>query len=163
MEATADGRRMTPVVRLAADDEAGAVADVWLRSRKASVPAIPPPVHTDDAVRQWFAAVVLASREVWVVEADGLAAIMVLDAGSIDQLYVDPDWTGRSFGSLLVDQAKHRHPAGLDLWTFQSNHAARRFYERHGFVAVEMTDGANEEGAPDVRYQWTGRGRRDEA
>ena len=40
------------------------------------------------------------------------------------------------------------------LWTFQSNHGARRFYERHGFVAVQHTDGDNEEGAPDVRYEW---------
>ena len=32
-------------------------------------------------------------------------------------------------------------------------HAAR-FYERHGFAALETTDGANEEGAPDVHYRW---------
>jgi hypothetical protein len=32
---------------------------------------------------------------------------------------------------------------------------ARRFYERHGFVAVEHTDGAgNEEREPDVRFLW---------
>jgi hypothetical protein len=31
---------------------------------------------------------------------------------------------------------------------------ARRFYERHGFVAEATTDGDNEEGAPDVRYRW---------
>jgi hypothetical protein len=30
-----------------------------------------------------------------------------------------------------------------------------RFYQRHGFVPVERTDGAgNEEREPDVRYQW---------
>jgi hypothetical protein len=41
------------------------------------------------------------------------------------------------------------------LWTFQTNTGARRFYERHGFVAVDETDGsANEERAPDVRYAW---------
>ena len=42
---------------------------------------------------------------------------------------------------------------------FQKNEGARRFYERHGFTAVEWTDGDNEEGAPDVRYRWTPGGR----
>ncbi|MBA3264774.1 MAG: hypothetical protein H0T14_00160 [Nocardioidaceae bacterium] len=32
---------------------------------------------------------------------------------------------------------------------------ARRFYERLGFVAVQWTDGDNEERALDVRYEWT--------
>jgi hypothetical protein len=47
-------------------------------------------------------------------------------------------------------------PEGLQLWTFQSNVRAHKFYERHGFIAVETTDGSgNEEQAPDVRYVWT--------
>ncbi len=134
-----------------------AVADVWLRSRHASIPAIPAPVHTDDEVREWFATVVLPDREVWVVEADGsVVAMMVLENEWVGQLYVDPTWTGQGVGSLLVDLAKDVRPAGLDLWAFQSNVGALRFYERHGFVAIETTDDANEEGAPDVHYRWTG-------
>jgi hypothetical protein len=32
-----------------------------------------------------------------------------------------------------------------------------RFYERHGFVEAERTDGRrNEERAPDIRYVWDG-------
>ena len=42
----------------------------------------------------------------------------------------------------------------MQLWAFQSNTGALRFYERHGFVAVEETDGDNEERAPDVRMVW---------
>jgi hypothetical protein len=38
-------------------------------------------------------------------------------------------------------------PEHLDLWAFQSNTAARRFYERRGFVSVDTTDGENEERA----------------
>ncbi len=92
-------------VRRAVPADAEAAADVWLRSRHASVAVIPAPVHTDDDdVRDWFTTVVLPSRE---------------------------------------------------LWTFQTNLPARRFYERHGFIAVRWTDGAsNEERAPDVRYVW---------
>jgi ribosomal protein S18 acetylase RimI-like enzyme len=46
-------------------------------------------------------------------------------------------------------------PDGLQLWVFQKNVGARRFYERHGFRLVELTDGAgNEENEPDARYEW---------
>lgn len=141
--------------RRARHDEAPAVAEVWLRSRHASIPAIPPPVHPDDEVREWFASVVLPNREVWVIELEGgLVAMMVLLDEWVDALYMDPDWTGRGLGSMLVDVAKEQRPDGLDLWAFQSNVGALRFYERHGFVAIETTDGANEEGAPDVHYHW---------
>jgi GNAT superfamily N-acetyltransferase len=146
------------VLRRADPSEAIAVADVWLRSRHASVPAIPAPVHTDAEVRGWFREVVLPDREVWVVvgpESD-LAGMLSMEPGWIDQLHVDPPWFGHGLGSVLVERAKVRQPGGLDLWTFASNAGARRFYERHGFVAVDATDGDNEEGEPDVRYRWPG-------
>jgi GNAT superfamily N-acetyltransferase len=143
--------------RRARDDEALAVADLWLRPRYSSIPAIPPPVHSDDEVREWFASVVLPRQELWVIEADGgLVALLVLDNGWLAQLCVDPEWTGRGLGSRLVNLAKELRPDGLDLWTFQSNTGARRFYEQHGFAPSETTDGANEEGAPDVHYHWPG-------
>jgi GNAT superfamily N-acetyltransferase len=141
--------------RRARPDEAMAVADLWLRSRYASIPAIPLPVHSEDEVREWFASVVVPRRELWVIEVDkGLVALMVIDNAWLTQLYVDPEWTGRGLGSRLLNLAKELNPNGLDLWTFQSNVGARRFYERHGFAALETTDGANEEGAPDVHYHW---------
>jgi GNAT superfamily N-acetyltransferase len=73
----------------------------------------------------------------------------------LSQLYLDPDWRGRGLGDRFVGLAKERSPEGLHLWTFQVNKPAHRFYERHGFVAVEFTDGStNEEREPDVRYVW---------
>ena len=57
-------------------------------------------------------------------------------------------------GSRLLDVAKQHRPTGLKLWTFQANAGARRFYERNGFVGIATTEGDNEEGAPDVLYQW---------
>ena len=116
---------------------------------------IPPPIHADDDVRAWFATTVLPERETWVIEDEGaVVALMVLEPGWIDQLYVEPMYTGRGLGSRLVDLAKELNADGLDLWTFQANAGAKRFYERHTFVAVDTTEGDNEEGAPDVRYHW---------
>jgi ribosomal protein S18 acetylase RimI-like enzyme len=143
-------------VRRAIADDAPAVADVWLRSRHLSVPANPPPVHPDDEVRAWFAEDVLPSRETWVVEEGGaIVALLVLEPGWVDQLHVAPERQGQGLGSQLLDVAKERNPDGLDLWTFQSNEGARRFYEGHGFVEVARTDGDNEEGEPDVRLHWS--------
>ena len=147
------------VVRRSDVTDAGVVAGLWLRARKAAVPAIPAPVHDDEDVRQWFAEHVLANCEVWLAEEDGrVVGLLVLDGDWVDQLYVEPSETGRGIGAALLDVAKRERPGGLRLWTFEANAGARRFYERHGFVAVERTDGSgNEEGAPDVRYVWEGR------
>lgn len=143
--------------RRAAQGEARAVADLWLRSRKASIPANPPTIHDDDDVREHFATVVLPDQEVWVIdrEGSGIVALMALSGRSVEDLHVDPAWTGQGLGSVLIDLAKAQRPVGLDLWTFQSNTGARRFYERHGFSVVAMTDDDNEEKAPDVLYRWS--------
>ena len=110
--------------RRAEADDARVVADVWLRSRRASVPSIPSPVHSDDEVREWFATVVLPTRETWVIEDDAVVALLVMDGNWVDQLYVDPAYLGRRLGSQLLDLAKEHHPDGLDLWTFQANAGA---------------------------------------
>ena len=55
----------------------------------------------------------------------------------------------------MVALAKENSPEGLELWTFQVNAPAQRFYERHGFVESFRTDGSeNEEREPDIRYAW---------
>jgi GNAT superfamily N-acetyltransferase len=137
--------------------DAAAAAELYLRARHASVPSVPPLVHDNDDVRQWFVAVVVAARELWVVEDPeaGVVGLLVLDGDWVDQLYVEPGLTGRGIGSALLEVAKRQRPTGLQLWTFQSNDGAQRFYRRHGFQEAERTDGSgNEEGAPDVRFVW---------
>lgn len=106
-------------------------------------------------MRQWVSDVV-RDHEVWLAEEEGeLSAMMVLDGDVLDQLYVDPRRQSRGAGSALVRLAQSRRPGGLSLWTFQTNLGAQRFYERHGFDAVERTDGSgNDEKAPDIRYVW---------
>lgn len=119
------------------------------------MPAIPAPVHSDDDVRAFFERIVVTQREPWVAELDGdVVGLLVLDGDDVDQLYVEPGLTSQGIGTALLHHAKGLRPDGLHLWTFQSNTGARRFYERHGFDVVRMTDGDNEEGAPDVLYEW---------
>ena len=57
-------------------------------------------------------------------------------------------------GNALLEIAK-AGSAELQLWTFQRNRSARRFYEKHRFQAMRETDGTgNEEREPDVLYRW---------
>jgi|SRR4051812_33326016 len=143
--------------RRAGLSDAAAVADVLVRSRRAAVDTIPPAVHSDAETQGWISDVVIPEREVWLTEdADSRPiAVLVLHDDWVDQLYVDPAFTGRGVGSRLIELAKSRRPAGLQLWTFVTNTGAQRFYRRHGFVVAETNDGSgNEENAPAVRFVW---------
>ena len=143
-------------IRRARQDEAPVVADLYWRARVAAVPAIPPSVHPEDDVHDHFATVVLRQRDTWLaVEGEAVVGFLALEPGWVDHLYLEPSRTGEGIGTQLLDHAKSVQPEGLDLWAFRSNTGARRFYERHGFVAVAFTEGDNEEGAPDVRYHWS--------
>ena len=144
-------------MRPATADDITACADLYLAARRAAVPDIPPLVHDEDSVHDWMSHLVRQPSETWLAENGGGDAVGLLVIGNVavDQLYVDPEHTGRQIGSRLLGLAKLRRPDGLDLWVFQSNIRAIRFYERHGFVEVERTDGAaNEERAPDLRMAW---------
>jgi ribosomal protein S18 acetylase RimI-like enzyme len=146
-------------IRRGTVEDAAAVADVYLTSRRAAGALIPRGTHTDDDVRAWFVSIVLVEHEVWVAEtARRIAGIMVLRGDSLDHLYVRPDAQRRGVGARLLDHAKRRR-GRLRLYTFESNEPARDFYEKHGFTPVAFGDGtANEEGAPDVLYEWKGAG-----
>ncbi|HEX5540468.1 MAG TPA: GNAT family N-acetyltransferase [Micromonospora sp.] len=141
--------------RRATSPDSAAVAEVWLRSYAAALPTVRR-THSDDAVRAWIIDVVVPDLETWVAVAEAtVVGMMVLHGDWLEQLYLDPPWRGQGVGDGFVDLAKQRRPDGLQLWTFQVNGPARRFYERHGFVAVEETDGSgNEEREPAVRYVW---------
>jgi GNAT superfamily N-acetyltransferase len=141
-------------MRRAVATDAAAVADIHLAAFHATYAF--PLAHGDDEVRFWVRDELLRKTETWVAELDGaVVGYLSLGDGWIEHLYVAPGHTGSGIGSRLIELAKERQPAGLQLWTFQVNAGARRFYERHGFTEVERTDGAgNEERQPDIRYAW---------
>lgn len=139
--------------------DADAVADLFIRARHAATD-IPAPVHSDAEIRRWIADRVVPRTELWVAESHvaALVGLVVLDEDWLDQLYVEPTLTRRGTGGNLLRLAKQERPDGLRLWTFAANVGARRFYERHGFIQADRTDGDNEEQAPDVLYVWHGCG-----
>jgi putative acetyltransferase len=112
-------------------------------------------LHTPEQDKAYFRDHVFASCFVWgVFEVDDLVGILAYRDGWVDQLYVLPGFQSRGFGTTLLDVAKSANDR-LRLWTFQKNAAARSFYEAKGFVNVKETDGSdNDEGEPDVLYEW---------
>jgi GNAT superfamily N-acetyltransferase len=141
---------MSRTIRRGSPADAPAAAALYMRARRAAAAAgtIPPGIHDEDDVAGY-----LAHRELWLA---GDAGLLVLEDDWVEQLYVEPELTGQGIGTALLELAKRERPDGLQLWTFQSNLGAQRFYERHGFVEVRRTDGAgSEEKAPDVLYAWT--------
>jgi GNAT superfamily N-acetyltransferase len=115
-----------------------------------------PMLHSIEEDRGFIADVVLKRCEVTVAESAGrVASFLARDGEDIRLLHTHPDFIGRGAGSLLLGRAK-ASAAALELWCFQANTGARRFYERHGFRAIRPTEGRdNEERMPDVRYRWT--------
>jgi ribosomal protein S18 acetylase RimI-like enzyme len=99
----------------------------------------------------WF----IDRDEVWVAEDGEVVGFIGLNDDELSHIYVDPDLQSRGIGSALLDQAKSLRPERIQLWVFQKNDGARRFYERHGFELVRLTDGAgNMEKEPDALYEW---------
>jgi len=142
-------------LRRATDADAEAAAEVFISSRRTALPTVHFP-YSDESVRGYVRDILIATTEGWLAQdAHQVVAVMSLKPGWVEQLYVATDRHGEGIGRRLLDLAKERSDGGLQLWTFQVNDRARRFYERNGFTVAEMTDGAgNQEHEPDVRYVW---------
>lgn len=142
-------------LRQARPEDADAIADIHTFARREAMPWLPV-LHSDEETRDWVASIVLPNQDVWVAEVDSeIAGYVSLDGAELNDLYVRPGFQGRGIGTLLLEKAKGLSPGELSLWAFQRNAGARRFYERHGFETIALTDGSdNEEKEPDVRYRW---------
>jgi len=115
-----------------------------------------PMLHTIEDYRWFIANVILKECKVTVVEdQSGIVAFLARQGEEVRLLYTRPDQIGMGAGSQLIDTVKATGIGALELWCFQANTRARRFYEARGFRAIRFTDGANnEERTPDIRYRW---------
>jgi len=142
------------LLRPAAVADLPAVAEVYLASRAEA--AMPPGVHPDADVRAWVGGWDLAAMDVWVAEdGSGPVGFAAVRDAWLESLYVVPAAAGAGVGSALLELVKGLCPAGFELWVFEMNEPARRFYAARGLVEREHTDGlGNEEQAPDIRMAW---------
>jgi GNAT superfamily N-acetyltransferase len=145
------------MIRTASPEDAEAVATVLIESRRTFLPFAPSP-HPEPEVRQWVRNQLLPTQRVVVWQEDGSIVAVLATAEEpsvrwINHLYVLPGWSGKRIGTKLMQHAHGTLTKPIQLYTFQENAGARRFYERNGYVAIQFTDGqGNEEKCPDVLY-----------
>lgn len=144
------------ILRRATAADAQTIAIVHRTAMRVSL-AFLPDLHTAQEDLDFFTDRFLPANEVWVAEEGGqVAGYIGFDPDWIHHLYVAPAFQGQSIGPQLLALAL-ADGRSRRLWTFQQNARARTLYETHGFVLVELTDGAgNEEKTPDALYEWRG-------
>jgi len=144
------------MIRRATEADAAEVSRVFVAARD-GMPYLP---RIDDEHRPALGGWFIERGPIFVDEDDGrVLGFSGVKDGELTHLYVDPAAQNRGVGSRLMEHAKAESPDGLYLWVFQKNEGARRFYERHGFQLVELTDGSgNMEREPDARYEWMSAG-----
>ncbi len=140
-------------IRRARIDDMAAIARLFRTTREACLPYLPK-LHTPEEDLRFFRERVFRETDIWVAEHAHIVGFISYRMGWIDHLYVHPDFHARGTGSALLCKAMEVH-SNLQLWVFQKNATAIRFYAARGFRLVEQTDGrANEEREPDARYAW---------
>jgi len=146
---------MTVLVQRLSLDDMDQVAIIHRTSFDERLPSLAG-LHTPEQDRAYYRTHVFETCEVWgASQGKALVGFIAFRTGWIDQLYVLPHRQGQGVGHALL-QVAQTASASLSLWTFQRNVPAHRFYERHGFVGIEATDGSrNEEREPDILYRWT--------
>ncbi len=92
----------------------------------------------------------------WIAQMQSRIAgfIVVMQAKrELAQIFVHVDVQRMGVGTVLLNQAKAICPDSLSLTTLQQNTQARKFYEKHGFVAVRL--GVNSvNGQLNIEYTW---------
>ncbi|MCA1040031.1 GNAT family N-acetyltransferase [Bacillus infantis] len=82
-----------------------------------------------------------------------VAGIIAYNDIEISQLYIHTDYQGIGIGTALLSRAKEQSSGRLNLYTFEINKNAQRFYEKHGFTIIGRGT-VNEENLPDILYEW---------
>jgi putative acetyltransferase len=158
MQAADSSIQMTDLAELrlrkAEPSDLHAIAGLFRLARGTCLPFLPQ-LHTRQEDVEFFREKIFPGFALTVAEQNGLiAGYSAVSQGWLEQLYVSPQFQGRGVGCQLLARVKEEQ-AEFQLWVFQKNVNARRFYEKQGIRLVRLTDGAgNEEREPDALYEW---------
>ena len=118
-----------------------------------------PLVHTEKELREWVSKGLIPTRKttVAILENYVIGVVALIEEENIiwiDQMYIDPKYVNNGIGTFMLNNVIKSASKPVRLFTFQENSGARRLYERHGFEAIEFSNGEhNEESCPDVLYE----------
>jgi ribosomal protein S18 acetylase RimI-like enzyme len=127
---------MPPTIRPARADEYDEIARLWMNSWAST--------GLEEAsnliLARLRARIPMEIEKGWslyVADDDGaLAAMLALHPldGYLDQLFVAPEYQGKSIGRMLLAFTRQRLPDEIELRCVRENEKAWRWYEREGFV-----------------------------
>lgn len=103
-----------------------------------------------------FCGEMIARRWVTVAELEGrVEGFLARDGTLIHSLYLSRYSRGQGIGARLLAAAKAQSDR-LELFAFQANPGAARFYLREGFSEAARSDGRdNDENLPDIKFIWS--------
>jgi GNAT superfamily N-acetyltransferase len=129
----------SPIIRPARTNEHDAIAQVWMNSWVSTGLAEASPF----LLAQLRARIPLEMEKGWnlyVADDSGVPAAMLalhLPKKYLDQLFVAPEYQGRSLGRTLLAFTRQQLPHEIELRCVRENEKAWRWYEREGFVFEE--------------------------
>ena len=138
-----------------ASDEARA-AEIWLNAGLEEYTYLPQfqALDKEKALRV-FRKVIALENDIWLeIDESSLRGFIALQGSYIDRLYVDPEFQRQGVGTALIQDAREKHPTGLQLVTHQQNRRACEFYEKRGFKPIKYGISPPPESVPDVEYHW---------
>jgi GNAT superfamily N-acetyltransferase len=110
--------------------------------------------HPIEQQLHYFQTEICPRARVQVVKSGAqIIAFLAAHESYVAQLYVRVGHHGKGIGTLLLGLAKQQSSGTLFLHTFIRNERACRFYERHGFKAVEYGFEPMWQ-LEDVKYEW---------
>jgi GNAT superfamily N-acetyltransferase len=127
---------MPPIIRPAQPDEFDEIARVWMNSWASTGIE----TASDSLLAKLRARIPLEVEKGWTlhVAEDGgtLAAMLALNLPRLylDQLFVAPEYQGKSLGRILLAFTRRLLPDEIWLRCVRENEKAWRWYEREGFV-----------------------------
>ena len=138
-----------------AEDEDAAIS-LWHKTWEQAYPSIDFTARLEWWRERWRNELVPDAAIIVAELTARLAGFVTIDGtGYLDQLVVAPEHWGSELGTMLLDEAKRRSPAGIRLLVNTDNARAIRFYERNGFEhAGEDVNPTS--GRPVLRMEWKG-------
>ena len=113
-----------------------------------------PNLHTVEDTISFSRNRLIEKYDTYVAGEPTIGFISIEPDGDIAALYLDQNARSQGIGRQLLDLAKTKY-AQLELWVFQQNDRAVKFYEENGFVETRRTNGEkNDEKLPDIRMRW---------
>lgn len=142
---------MTDIRRANAEDATacGTIMQDWLDK----TPWIPD-LHTVEGSISFSRNRLIDMYDTFVAGEPTVGFISVEPGGDVAALYLHEGARSQGIGKQLLELVKTKHST-LELWVFQQNQRAVKFYEDNGFVEIRRTNGENnDEKLPDIRMRW---------